>query len=54
MERSANLDNSKKGLFVQAGILAIAGIISRIIGLLYGSPLAAIIGDEDNGNYAAA
>ena len=54
MERSANLDNSKKGLFVQAGILAIAGIISRIIGLLYGSPLAAIIGDEGNGYYAAA
>ncbi len=54
MENSANSDNSKKGLFVQAGILAIAGIISRIIGLLYGSPLAAIIGDEGNGYYAAA
>jgi stage V sporulation protein B len=54
MEKSANLDNSKKGLFVQAGILAIAGIISRIIGLLYGSPLAAIIGDEGNGYYGAA
>ncbi|WP_243111948.1 putative polysaccharide biosynthesis protein [Butyrivibrio sp. CB08] len=39
---------------MQAGILAIAGIISRIIGLLYGSPLAAIIGDEGNGYYAAA
>ncbi|RKM57603.1 polysaccharide biosynthesis protein [Butyrivibrio sp. CB08] len=54
MKSSAELDNSKKGLFVQAGILAIAGIISRIIGLLYGSPLAAIIGDEGNGYYAAA
>ncbi len=54
MNSSAELDNSKKGLFVQAGILAIAGIISRIIGLLYGSPLAAIIGDEGNGYYAAA
>ncbi|MBP3278220.1 MAG: oligosaccharide flippase family protein, partial [Butyrivibrio sp.] len=54
MNSSVGVDNSKKGLFVQAGILAIAGIISRIIGLLYGSPLAAIIGDEGNGYYAAA
>jgi stage V sporulation protein B len=55
MEKSTNLENnSKKGLLVQAGILAIAGIISRIIGLLYGSPLAAIIGDEGNGYYGAA
>ncbi len=54
MDSITNSDNSKKGLFVQAGILAIAGIISRIIGLLYGSPLAAIIGDEGNGYYGAA
>ena len=39
----------KKGLLFQASILAIAGMISRVIGLLYGSPLAAIIGDEGNG-----
>ena len=44
----------KKGLLFQASILAIAGMISRVIGLLYGSPLAAIIGDEGNGYYAAA
>ncbi len=54
MDSITNTNNSKKGLFVQAGILAIAGIISRIIGLLYGSPLAAIIGDEGNGYYGAA
>ena len=54
MDSSVNGDKTKKGLFVQAGILAIAGIISRIIGLLYGSPLAAIIGDEGNGYYGAA
>ena len=47
-------ENSKKNLLKQAGILAIAGIISRVIGLLYGSPLAAIIGDEGNGYYGAA
>lgn len=46
--------NVKNGLFLQAGIFAITGIISRIIGLLYGSPLAAIIGDEGNGYYGAA
>ena len=54
MESNLLKDNSKKGFFVQAGILAIAGVISRIIGLLYGSPLAAIIGDEGNGYYASA
>ena len=54
MKSSINDNNSKKNLLKQAGILAIAGIISRIIGLLYGSPLAAIIGDEGNGYYAAA
>ncbi|WP_026666667.1 putative polysaccharide biosynthesis protein [Butyrivibrio sp. AE2005] len=47
-------EDSKKNLFKQAGILAIAGIISRIIGLLYNSPLAAIIGDEGNGYYSGA
>lgn len=39
---------------VQAGILATAGIITKIIGLLYRSPLTTIIGDEGNGYYSAA
>ena len=39
---------------VQAGILAGAGILSRIIGLLYRSPLYQIIGDEGNGYYGSA
>lgn len=39
---------------MQAGILAAAGIISRIIGLLYRGPLTAIIGDEGNGYYTSA
>ena len=46
--------SKKKGLLYQAGILAIAGMISRVIGLLYRSPLAAVIGDEGNGYYTAA
>jgi stage V sporulation protein B len=48
-------DNKKKdGFIMQAGILAAASIICRIIGLLYKSPLTAIIGDEGNGYYATA
>lgn len=42
------------GFIVQASILAMTGIICRIIGLLYRSPLANIIGDEGNGYYNAA
>ena len=39
---------------MQAGLLAAAGIICRIIGILYRSPLAAVIGDEGNGYYSSA
>ena len=39
---------------MQAGILAAAGIVVRIIGILYRSPLVAIIGDEGNGYYSTA
>ena len=49
------MGQSKKGGFImQAGILAAAGIIVRIIGILYRSPLVAIIGDEGNGYYSTA
>lgn len=49
------MESSKKDAFIkQAGILAMAGIICRIIGILYRSPLAAIIGDEGNGYYGSA
>ena len=45
----------KKDSFVlQAGILAVAGIIVKIIGLLYRSPLTSIIGLEGNGYYSSA
>ncbi|MCR5778353.1 MAG: polysaccharide biosynthesis protein [Lachnospiraceae bacterium] len=39
---------------VQGGILAIAGVITRIIGMFYRIPVTNIIGDEGNGYYAAA
>lgn len=41
-------------LVVQAGILAGAGILVRIIGLLYNTPLVHIIGDEGFGYYDSA
>ncbi len=47
---------SKKSsnFLVQGSILAIASIISRIIGLIYRVPLNAIIGDEGMGYYSNA
>lgn len=48
-------NGSKKNSFImQAGILAAAGIISRIIGLLYRSPLQRVIGDLGLGYYHSA
>lgn len=50
------MEQSKKrgGFVMQAVILASAGILTRIIGLLYGVPLSRIIGDIGNGYYASA
>jgi len=47
-------NRKKDGFIMQAGILAAAGIICRIIGLLYKSPLTSVIGDEGNGYYGTA
>ncbi|MCM1569432.1 MAG: polysaccharide biosynthesis protein [Roseburia sp.] len=46
--------NSKSNFIAQAGILAAAGIISRIIGLLYTSPLTAVVGELGLGFYQSA
>ena len=51
---STNQNHKKDGFIMQAGILAAASIICRIIGLLYKSPLTGIIGDEGNGYYGTA
>lgn len=53
-ENMNNNTNKKNSLVVQAGILAAAGIIVRIIGLLYNTPLVKIIGDEGFGYYDSA
>ena len=44
----------RSNFIMQAGILAAASIIVRIIGLLYRAPLTAVIGDEGNGYYSFA
>ena len=43
-----------KGLVVQGSILAIAGILCRVIGIARRIPLTNIIGDTGNGYYAGA
>ncbi len=48
------MSGKKNNMIVQAAILTFAGILVRIIGILYRSPLTAIIGDEGNGIYSAA
>lgn len=48
-------DPKKKSTFVfQAGILAAAGMLVKVIGLIYRSPLLSIIGIEGSGYYNAA
>ena len=42
-------DRKADNFIAQAGILAMAGIISRIIGLLYRSPLTEVIGEVGMG-----
>ena len=49
-----NKQDRKQSLVLQAGILAGAGIIVRLIGLFYNTPLVHIIGDEGFGYYDSA
>lgn len=44
----------KNNFLMQGGILAAAGIISRLIGILYRIPMVAIIGDAGMGVYSTA
>lgn len=45
---------TKSNLLRQGTILAVAGILVRIIGMFYRIPLANIVGDEGNGVYSVA
>ena len=48
-------NNTKEGnVIAQASILMVAGIVVRIIGILYRSPVTSIIGDEGYGYYGIA
>ena len=46
--------HTRNNFVVQGSILAIAGIIVRLIGMLYRIPLIEIIGTEGNGYYTSA
>ena len=54
VSKRGGVNKIKGGFVMQAGILALAGIIVRIIGLLYKSPLNSIIGDLGAGYYSTA
>ena len=47
-------DTKETNVLAQASILMVAGIVTRIIGVLYRSPVTSIIGDEGNGYYSIA
>lgn len=49
-----NRKSNNTNFIRQGSILAAASVLSRIIGLLYRSPMTAIIGDEANGLYGYA
>lgn len=49
-----NEQRNKNSFVFQAGILAAAGMIVKVISLIYRSPLRSIIGLEGNGYYAEA
>lgn len=48
------MSESNKNFIKQGSILAMAGILVRLIGMFYRIPLANIIGDEGNGIYSVA
>lgn len=47
-------DRRRNSFLLQGGILAVAGIVVRIIGMIYRIPLTAIIGDRGNSLYDSA
>lgn len=49
-----NKKNNDKSFIVQGSILAIAGVITKIIGAVYRVPLVNILGDEGMGYYGVA
>ena len=50
----AEQKKKEKNFLVQGSILAIAGVITKIIGVIYRVPLMNIVGDEGMGYYSVA
>ena len=50
----ADQKKKEKNFLVQGSILAIAGVITKIIGVIYRVPLMNIVGDEGMGYYSVA
>lgn len=53
-EQTTKHNGGKSNFLIQGSILAVAGIIVRLIGLAYRIPLIRIIGDEGMGYYSVA
>ncbi len=51
---SANKEQKRADYIKQGGILAIASLVVRIIGMVYRIPMSNILGEEGNGIYAVA
>lgn len=51
---SANREEKRADYIKQGGILAIASLVVRIIGMVYRIPMSNILGEEGNGIYAVA
>ncbi len=47
-------EHLKKNLLLQGSILAVAGLISKVIGFIYRIPMANIMGNAGNGLYSVA
>lgn len=48
------MEKKNNSLIVQGAILALAGIITKIIGFIYRIPMANMLGEEGNGIYSVA
>ena len=47
-------ENRNRSIVVQGGILAVAGILTKIIGFVYRIPMANMLGEQGNGIYSVA
>ena len=48
------IKQKNKNILLQGSILALAGIITKIIGFVYRIPMANMLGEEGNGIYSVA